>query len=295
MNLPSEGLGAGADSPEVSGGLVLPGELGIDPQISEGLTNTSGSNDYMPMSVDEFLRFNPSKAKPEDRIRNYRMLTRMVRDRRETPEARKYFDGIEEAFEESFRIVTPELLRDPTKMNLIRCVDPYTKQQLEELSFDPGEEMELPGGLLWFYLTGTLQEWIIPRIFNERLVASLHRDCGGAAIVGALTGERQAALRDRATQNATRIVAETAAYVIKKYFEQPHSQDSDVDPNIARIMPTFSGPKLIFPTGSEGTAENLITPIAIGKASIKEQFKTKELVHEANSWASRKLETAVSE
>lgn len=265
-------------------------EIHDDTSAPSGLTPPAGV--YMPMTIGEFCATDLTIAGPEDRANYYRMKVRMVRDRRETPEARAYFDGIQAAFEESFENVTPELLADPTAMGLIRCVDKYTDRQLEELNFSPDSEIKLPGGLSWFDLTGTMQEWIVPRIFNETLVAGLHRNCGGLAIVGALTGERQVAGRDRATASATRIAAETAALVRQEYFKR---KGHELDPVSSRAFASFGGPKLIFPVGSDGTAEAYVTPKAVDLVTVERQFTPRELVNNVEDWINSHLNTQVTE
>jgi hypothetical protein len=247
---------------------------------------------YMPMTIGEFCGTDLSYASQTARADYYRMKVRMVRDRRETPEAREYFDGIQGAFEESFQSVTPELLTDPSSMNLVRCVDPYTDQQLEELNFAPNTEIKLPGGLTWFDLTGTMQEWIVPRIFNETLVAGLHRNCGGLAIVGALTGERQVAGRNRATESAYRIAAETAALVRQEYFKR---KGHELDPDASKAFASFGGPKLIFPVGSDGTAEAFVTPKAVDQLTVERQFSPRELVDNVENWIDGHLSSQVSD
>ncbi len=247
---------------------------------------------YMPMTIGEFCATDLTIAGTEDRANYYRMKVRMVRDRREPPEARAYFDGIQAAFEESFENVTPELLADPTAMGLIRCVDKYTDRQLEELNFSPDSEIKLPGGLSWFDLTGTMQEWIVPRIFNETLVAGLHRNCGGLAIVGALTGERQVAGRDRATASATRIAADTAAIVRQEYFKR---KGKELDEESSRALGSFGGPKLIFPVGSDGTAAAYVTPKAVDLATVDQRFTPRELVNNVEDWIHSHLNTQVTE
>jgi hypothetical protein len=256
------------------------------------IDTTSPDGAYMPMTIREFCGTDLSIAGPKDRANYYRMKVRMVRDRREKPEDRLYFDGIQAAFEESFENVTPDMLADPTAMGLVRCVDKYTDKQLEELNFSPESEIKLPGGLSWFDLTGTMQEWIVPRIFNETLVAGLHRNCGGLAIVGALTGERQVAGRDRATASATRIAAETAALVRDDYFRR---KGHELDDEASMALASFGGPKLIFPVGSSGTAEAFVTPKAVDLVTVEKRFTPRELVDKVERWIDNHLGAKVTE
>lgn len=265
-------------------------EIGFDD--GHGHSTPGITEPYMPLDIGNFCATDLSIATQDERANYYRMKVRMVRDRRETQQARDYFDRIQAAFEKSFETVTPDLLADPSAMNLVRCVDKYSEQQLDELNFSPDAQITLPGGLVWFDLTGTMQEWIVPRIFNDTLAAGLHRNCGGLAIVGALTGERQVAGRDRALQNATRITAETASQVRQEFFKR---KGTNLDPEAAKALASFGGPKLIFPVGSNGTAEEFVTPKAVDIVTVEKAFTPRELVNGVENWIHNRLANRVDE
>lgn len=261
------------------------GELAATgPALPEAVVTDS----YMPMGIGDFCAVDPDTADAAAWQAYLQMKVRMVRDRRETPEATEYFDKIQTAYEESFAAVTPELLANPSKMNLVRCVDPYTEQQLDDLNFPKGTQISLPSGLAWFDVTGTMHDWIVPRIFNPELAAGMHRNCGGLAIIGALTGERQAMSRDRALTNALRIVAETASIVRQEYVR---GQGRSLDPDAARVLATFGGPKLTFPIGSVGSAEAFVTPKALHTTSVDRHFTPREIIRGVESWVDGRLQS----
>lgn len=247
---------------------------------------------YLPMARGEFAATDLSIADADERIRYLRMKVRMVRDRRETPEASTYFDNIERAYEDSFASVTSDVLADPTKMNLIRCVDPYSDKQLDELSFSPEEQIQVPGGLGWLDVTGLMDYWIVPRIFNKELAVGLHRNCGGFAILGALNGERQAVARDRAVENAHRIMAETAATVRKQYLTR---RGHKFDPEVAEVLSTFGGPKLTVATGDVGTAEDFVTPKALQGLAVEQAFTPREIVDGVECWIDDRINNKLAE
>jgi|GEM_PF-3408729 len=273
----------------IEGGL-MPGQHGLDPQR---LLQPQDAHDeghahlpYMPMSREEFCGIDFATASPKDRINYLMMKVRMVRDRNETDEARRYFDGIQAAYEQSFEEVTPDVLADSTRMNLIRCVDPYTDKQLDALNYPPEALQKLPGGLAWFDLTGTMYDWITPRIFNEEIAAGMHRNCGGLAIIGALTGERQVTLRDSAESKAKAAIDAVATAVRNEYLRRRRSR---LDLDAADVLPNFGGPRLVFAWGESGTAERFVTPKTPLIANIGESFTSHELVENMDKWIQQKV------
>lgn len=293
MPSPSDSVGTAG---EISHGhLIEPSEPSLDMSdfVDLGHRHTESLfHSFMPMSRSDFMAIDLSVATPEERIQYFRMKTRMVRDRQEPTEARDYFDRIQAAYEESFEKVTPDLLADPTKMNLVICVDPYEDDQLNQLNFKSEEQAKIPGGLGWFDVTGTMNHWIVSRIFNPELAAGLHRNCGGFAILGCLNGERQAAARERTLANAHRITAETAAIVRQQYLLR---KGRNFDPEGAEALATFSGPKLTFSEGQAGTAEEFVTPKSIQTAALEIQFTPREIIDNVEQWINHRLANKVSE
>lgn len=296
-------LGTTGGNPSIEsvqpGPIHHPGEPGIDPaefrdlgELGDLHVHEHGAEPYMPMSRSDFLATDLSVASLAEIVNYRRMKTRIVRDRNESPEAREYYDRIQAAYEESFETITPEMLADPAKMNMVRCVDPYSDNQLDELNFAPDEQVKIPGGLTWFEVTGTMHEWVVPRIFNEQLAAGVHRNCGGLAIIGCLTGERQVVMRNKSIENAMRIVAETAASVQQTYLR---SMRSKTDPEVAEVLSTFGGPKLIFPIGQVGTAEDFVTPKAPHLTAIEERFTPREIVNNVENWVDERMRSKAVE
>jgi len=248
---------------------------------TEGYASNPGNEPYMSMGTGEFCAIDPDAADP-DTWQNYlRMKVRIIRDRRESDPARQYFDGIQGAFEQSFAEITPEVLANPNKLNLIRCVDKYSERQLDALNFPPEEQQSLPGGLGWFELTGTTSSWIVARIFSERLAAGIHTNCGGFAITGALTAERQASAIDRAMANTQRAAGAIAAVARHEFLRRKGSR---VDPDAKAAVATFTGPELILPIGNRGTAQDFITPRGSYVRRIDEQFTPAELERGFDRW-----------
>jgi hypothetical protein len=199
----------------------------------------------------------------------------MIRDRNETPEAEAYFDTIEAAFLTSFEKVTPELLAERTKLNFVKCVDRYADQQLEALNVPESEQTRLPGGLGWFDITGTMADWVVPRVLNEEVVAGMHRNCGGFAIKGALYAGDQAMYRDRAETSAKRMFLEAAAIVGSYYLRK---QGRNFDPEVADLVTNWGGPRLITSTDESGTAEPFVTPKAVKQIDVEEHFTPREII-----------------
>lgn len=289
--------------PEQGAGHIGPGEYPLIPD------NTASGNrhdhddplssgaviipKFMPMTRSEFCATDLSTATPAERAQYLRMKVRILRDRNESEEAKAYFDTIEAAYEASFTEVTPEMLADPKQMNLVRCVDPYTDKQLDELDqFPPEQQRKLPGGLGWFDVTGQMYDWVVPRIFNPELAAGMHRNCGGFAIIGALTGERQAAARQQAEQNAKRITLEVAAVIRQEYLRR---KGHNFDPEGAEVLANFGGPRLTFATGEVGTAEGFITPKAPPLLHVEESYTPRELVEGVDGWINERLKTTATE
>lgn len=241
---------------------------------------------YMPMTIGEFTSADFALLEPDDRRDWLRMKVRINRGENEPDDAKSYFNGIEAAFEDSFRVVTPELLADPTKMNIVQCVDPYEDKQLDMLYFSDDQHIKLPAGLAWFDMTGLMYDWISARIFNPELAAGMHRNCGGLAIVGALTGERQETLRTSAEEKAKRIAHEVAAVVRQMYASRKGSR---LDPDAANALANFGGPRLTFSTGNVGTAADFITPKTVHIFKIDSLFTTEELNRNVEGWVDRSL------
>jgi hypothetical protein len=245
---------------------------------NESFGHDHAGSEYMPMTHLEFTGTDPNALPSSDlagRVRYYKTKLRMVRDRNEPEDARAYFDNIQGAYEEALEMITPDTLGDPAKMNSIVCVDPNTYKQLEELPFSEQERAKAPAGLGFFDQLGILDEWIAARIFNPRLAAGLHPNCGGMAILGALTGERQAMMRDRAEANARRTLAETAAQARQQYILRKGHR---FDPQGVEALTGFTGPEFTIAMGDGGSAAPFVTPKSHHVRPIEIYFTPSELL-----------------
>lgn len=256
---------------------IQPGEFALSPTPDTDVCATAPDvlQAYMPLGRGEFRATDLSVADRIERMKWLVMRTRMVRDRSETPEAREYFDGIQAAFMASFEEVTPDMLADSTQMNFVKCVDKYTHRQLDALNVPEDAQTRLPGGLAWFDMTGLMVDWAVPRVLNPQLVAGMHRNCGGIAIKGGLTGEDQAMHRNRAEENAKRVFLEAAALVSAYYIRK---QGRHFDPEVADMLSNWGGPNLIISTGESGTAEPFVTPKSVRPIDIDEHYTPRELI-----------------
>lgn len=273
----------------------LASEIGLDAAtiaLPSDLASPRPMLPYLSMSKGEFPGVDWSTSTTEERVRYLMMKVRMVRPDNELPEAVEYFDRIQASYLDSFETVTPETLDNPDRMNLIRCVDPYEDKQLDELRIPQDQQIRVPGGLGWLDVTGLMENWAIPRIFKSELAAGVHRNCGGFAILGALTGERQVMHRNRAVETATRTFAETAAAVRQRYLQ---IRKGKVDPEVAEALSNFGGPKLTITTGPRGTAEDFITPKTTSSATVDVYYRPSEIVNHVDAWVDKTLSSSAGE